>query len=143
QTWSNLTGYKGVSILGNGLSDLAVSPRDPDEIVAAAFTGVWRSVDGGLSWTGLNQALPNLSVRRIYATPSGMEGMRVSVKTPGMPEFEWAPGEKNAWKPSGNPDVQREVVLEQALSQALNTTITAVAAAGNYVYAGSADGQLW
>lgn len=143
QTWFNLTGFKGLSILGTGLYDLAVSPRDPDEIVAGASTGVWRSTDGGRSWTGLNQSLPNLAVRRIYSTPAGMQGIRVSLQTPGMPEFEWAPGEKNAWKPNGNPNVQRETGLELALSQRLNASITAVAATGNYVYAGSSDGQLW
>jgi len=33
-SWSNLTGYKGVSILGEWLSDVAPSPRDPDEVAA-------------------------------------------------------------------------------------------------------------
>ena len=51
-TWTNLTAYKGASILGGGLADLAVSPREPDEVVVAANTGVWRSMDGGLTWTG-------------------------------------------------------------------------------------------
>ena len=48
-SWSNLTGYKGVSILGEWLSDVAASPRDPDEVVVASLNGVWRSMDGGLS----------------------------------------------------------------------------------------------
>lgn len=142
-TWSNLTGFKGTSILGDGLSDLAVSPRDADDVVIAAATGVWRSTDGGLSWSGLNQGLPNLPVRHLYSIPDGMHGIRVSLRTPGLPEFEWAPGEKTAWKPAASADVQREAALQQALSQALNATITAVAAAGNFVYAGSADGQIW
>ena len=143
QTWFNLTGFKGMSILGDRLLDLAVSPRDPDEIVAGASTGVWRSVDGGLSWTGLNQSLPSLDVKRIYSTPVGTQGVRVSLKNEGMPEFEWAPGEKNAWKASGNPDIQRDTSVKQALSQVLNASVTAFAAVGNYVYAGSADGRLW
>jgi hypothetical protein len=50
-TWTNLTAYKGGSILGDGLADLAVSPRDPDEVAVASSTGVWRSMDGGLTWT--------------------------------------------------------------------------------------------
>ena len=97
QTWTNLTGYKGNSILGSSLLDLAVSPRDSDEIVAAAATGVWRSVDGGLSWSGLNQSLPNLPVRRLRATPTGTNGLRISLRGLGDAEFEWAPGEKSAW----------------------------------------------
>ncbi|MGI8743819.1 MAG: hypothetical protein ACR2NN_14845 [Bryobacteraceae bacterium] len=147
QTWSNLTGYKGASILGSGLSDLAISPRDSDELAAAASTGVWRSVDGGLSWTGLNQSLPNLPVRRLYSTPSGTQGVRLSLRSPGTPhdtsEIEWVPGEKHAWKPNGNPDAQRETAQKQSLSQALGANITAAGFAGNNIYAGSADGQLW
>ena len=143
QTWANLTGYKGTSILGSAVSDLAVSPRDPDEIVVAASTGVWRSIDGGLSWAGLNQFLPNLPVRRLYSTPAGMQGVRVSLRTPDRAEFEWVPGEKHAWKQNGNPDAQREAAQQQNLSQALGMTVTAVAYGGNNIYAGSADGRLW
>ncbi|MDQ2946153.1 MAG: hypothetical protein M3Y27_09475 [Acidobacteriota bacterium] len=143
QTWTNLTGYKGNSILGSSLLDLAVSPRDSDEIVAAAATGVWRSVDGGLSWSGLNQSLPNLPVRRLRATPAGTNGLRISLRVFGDAEFEWAPGEKTAWKPSRNNDAEREAALEQALSQSLKASITAVATAGANIYAGSTDGQLW
>src|ERR1700730_3448956 len=47
-SWSNLTSYKGVSILGEWLSDVASSPRDPDEVVVGSLNGVWRSMDGGL-----------------------------------------------------------------------------------------------
>src|SRR5450432_291252 len=50
--WTNLTAYKGVSILGDGLAAVAASPRDADEVAVASSTGVWRSVDGGISWTG-------------------------------------------------------------------------------------------
>ena len=65
RNWSNLTGYKQDSILGSGLADAAVSPRDPDDVIVCGSTGVWRSLDGGISWVGLNQGLPNLPVRRI------------------------------------------------------------------------------
>ena len=143
KTWSNLTGYKGTSILGSGLADLAVSPRDPDSIVVGGSTGVWHSVDGGLSWIGLNQTLPNLPVRRIYSTPVGTQGIRISLSTVGTPEVEWAPGEKSTWKPDGLPDVSRESALEEAISVALRVRVTAVGASGNSVYAGAATGQLW
>ncbi len=143
QSWTNLTGYKGSSILGSALTDLAVSPRDSDEIVAAAATGVWRSVDGGLSWTGLNQSLPNLPVHRLYATPSGANGLKISLRGPDNAEFEWAPGERTAWRPSRGTEAARQAALERTLSLTLKHSITAAAAAGNNMYAGSADGQLW
>src|SRR5262249_41166913 len=59
-SWSNLTSYKGVSILGDGFADVASSPRDSDDVVVASATGVWHSVDGGMSWSGVNDFLPNL-----------------------------------------------------------------------------------
>src|SRR5437016_6345475 len=98
--WVNLTAYKGVSILGASLSDLAVSPANEDEISVANAAGVWRSVDGGLSWSGLNASLPNLPVRRFYGLPSGMNGVRIGLALNGASELEWAPGEKIAWRVS-------------------------------------------
>ncbi len=94
-------------MLGTGLTDLAVSPRNPDELVAASATGVWRSVDAGLSWTGLNQFLPNLTINRIYELPSGWRGVRASVSSPEALEIEWAPGEKTAWQVSDRSDIAR------------------------------------
>src|SRR5579872_1324674 len=59
RNWSNLTGYHDESVIGSGQHDLAVSPLDPNELVVANERGVWRSLDGGLSWSGLNRFLPN------------------------------------------------------------------------------------
>ena len=64
----------------------------------ASAAGVWRSVDGGLSWTGLNDFLPNLPSGHFLGLPSGTRGVRLSVAN-GAGEIEWAPGEKTAWKP--------------------------------------------
>ena len=139
-TWSNLTSYKGVSILGESLVDAAASPRDPDEVVVAASTGVWRSMDGGLSWSGLNQFLPNLPASRIVALPGGTRGVRVAVG--GAAEIEWAPGEKTAWRPADSADAQVEAGTKAALSQKLNHTVTAIATAKDYIYAGDSEGRL-
>lgn len=61
--WVNLTGFNGVSIIGDGFSALAVSPSNPLDITAANRFGVWRSLDGGLSWQSMNTDLPNLDAR--------------------------------------------------------------------------------
>jgi uncharacterized protein (TIGR03437 family) len=63
--WVNLTGFNGVSIIGDGFSALAVSPANQLDIAAANRFGVWRSLDGGLSWQGLNEDLPNLNARSL------------------------------------------------------------------------------
>jgi uncharacterized protein (TIGR03437 family) len=142
RSWSNLTAYKGHSILGNGLAAVAVSPRDSDEVVVASSKGVWRSVDGGLSWTGLNDFLPNLPSGHFMGLPSGTRGVRLSLGSPDVPEIEWAPGEKTAWKAVDSPDALREQNLKTALSQVLKRSVTAIATAKDYVYVGDSEGRL-
>ncbi|MBS1874375.1 MAG: hypothetical protein JSU00_14255 [Acidobacteria bacterium] len=142
--WASLTNFKGVSILGDGLRDLAVSPRDADEIVVATVSGVWRSLDGGQSWTGMNQDLPNLPVWRILGTPANGRGLRLSVRVlESSGAFEWQPGEKLAWRPVQDADFDRDRQLRTAWTATLGATITAVASSGDYDYAGSSDGRLW
>ena len=142
-SWSNLTMYRGKSILG-ALRDLAASPRDADEIVVAGDSGVWRSLDGGLSWSGLNQFLPNLPVRRIMALPNGMNGLRTRLAVNSSSAVvEWAPGEKSAWKVVQDAAQSQEETLKLFLSSRLGVPITAVATLGSAVYAGSGEGQLW
>jgi uncharacterized protein (TIGR03437 family) len=154
-SWSNLTAYKGSSILGGGLSDVAVSPRDPEEVVVASENGVWRSVDAGVSWSGLNEFLPNLPAGHLESVPSGSQGVRlgisVSKTSGGNAEIEWSPGEKTAWKPlngsngsndSSYSDLQRDRDLKTALSSVLNRSITAVATVKSYIYAGDSEGWL-
>jgi uncharacterized protein (TIGR03437 family) len=140
-TWTNLTAYKGGSILGDGLADLAVSPRDPDEVAVASSTGVWRSMDGGLTWTGMNQFLPNLPSGHLQAVPNGARGVRLALAG-GVAEIEWAPGEKTAWRPVDSADLERENNTKAALSQLLKHSITAIATAKDYIYTGDSEGRL-
>ncbi len=142
--WASLTNFKGTSILGNGMVDLAVSPRDSDEVAVASQTGIWRSMDGGQSWSGLNEAFPNLPVRKILGTPQNSHGVRVAVDSSSIPTaFEWQPGEKVAWRPVEDAALERDQQLRRSLSQQFGARITAVAVGGDYMYAGSADGRLW
>ncbi len=140
--WSNLTAYRDASIIGEGLADLAVSPRSDEEVVVANRNGVWRSVDAGLSWSGLNQALPNLPVRRLVSLPGSGIGVRLLLDGGTLPEIQWTPGERHAWRPAPNTEMLREASLRVALSQTLGTVVRSVAMAGDYVYVGSEDGTL-
>lgn len=140
-SWENLTAYKGRCILGAALNSIAASPADPDEVTVASASGVWRSVDAGLSWTGLNDELPNLPTGRLFGLPDGTRGVRLSVGTSAA-EIEWAPGEKTAWKPVDSTEVQRDQNLKAALSQVLKQSVTAVATAEDYIYAGDSQGRL-
>ena len=140
-SWANLTAYQRESIIGNGMTDLAVSPRDPDEVVVSNEFGVWRSLDGGVSWAGLNDALPNLPARRFLGLPQGSRGVRVIAEDLGV--IEWAPGEKQAWRPVRDPQVTQEIAARRAFSELLGTEITALSMAGDMVYAGALDGRIW
>ncbi len=141
-SWANLTSYKGNSILGAPVTDLAISPREPNDIVVANALGLWHSADGGLSWTGLNNGLPNLPVSKIYGLPSGAGGLRISLAVGGA-ELEWAPGEKSAWRVAQSTDLVQEGIAKRAFSGYLNADITAIAIAGDTSYAGSSDGRIW
>lgn len=131
RTWTNLTGYRGQSVIGTGQNDVSVNPRDPQFIAVANAWGVWSSHDGGLSWLGLNENLPNLSVSEIESVGNGVKAVLF-----GLVKSRLAPG-GTSWEPlTGGPDYS-------AISKTLNTTITAVASVGDTSYAGSLDGRLW
>ena len=143
-SWTSLTNFKGGSLLGDGLLDLAISPRDLDEVTVAASTGVWRSVDGGQSWTGVNDGLPNLAVRRLLSTPQNGRGVRAAVQVGSeLQGFEWVPGEKAAWRSEQDAELSRDTQLRSALSVILQARISAFASSGDQLYAGSQDGRLW
>ncbi len=141
RTWSNLTRFRGESIIGEEMRDLAVSAADSNEVAVANRRGIWRSADGGLSWTGLNEGLPNLPVGKVLATPSGSNGTRVLLEDGGA--AEWAPGEKAAWRLVDDAAAAKQESARKAASARLSADITAVAFGQLYSYAGARDGRLW
>jgi len=140
RSWTNLTQNQGASIIGTGQHSLAVSPANPDQLVVANDFGVWRSLDGGLTWAGLNQSLPNLPVRRILSTPNGVHG--IQVESAGLGTLELPPG-GSLWLPVGSPFPAQQDALLARYSAVTGARITATAAAGSTVYAGSRDGRIW
>ena len=140
RSWSNLTAFQAESVIGGGQRSLAVAPNDPDQVVVANDFGVWRSLDGGYSWTGLNQGLPNLPAERILSVPSGTRGARILAGVLGVLEL---PAGAPAWQPATDTSLARELQLRRDYSAALAATITAVASAGDTVYTGASDGRLW
>jgi uncharacterized protein (TIGR03437 family) len=138
--WENMTAYHGSSITGVMVHDLAISPLNVDEVIVAGEAGVFRSVDGGRSWSGLNDGLPNLPVRRLWDLPAGDQGLRIEVLNDTA--VAWPPGDKSAWLPADNGDIALETQLRQTLSAASATTVTAMAIAGNFVYAGTQNGVV-
>ena len=129
RSWLNLTGFNNRSILGGGFAALAVSPANPQEITAANQFGVWRSLDGGLSWRGLNDDLPNLPVRRLTGRRSAslLDGTAI--------EFD-----SGSWAPAATPDP--EIALRQQFGSRWAIGLTAAARSGAVTYAGTSDGRL-
>jgi uncharacterized protein (TIGR03437 family) len=140
-SWANLTAFQQLSIIGGGMRDLAVSPVDSEDLVVANAMGVWRSLDGGVTWAGLNDSLPNLPARRLVSLPQGSRGLRLLAD--GLGFIEWAPGEKRAWRTAADGSVANDLSARRALSGTLNAQISALTAAGDFLYAGSSDGRLW
>jgi uncharacterized protein (TIGR03437 family) len=144
QNWNNLTGYRGESILGDGLTDVAVSPRDEDQVVVASQSGVWRSMDGGATWAGLPDGLENLPARRIVTVPSGLVPARITAffDDSTVRDLEWAPGERQAWRDTGSA-LPEEIRLRQQWGIRLGMVVTAVAQSERFVYAGTQDGRIF
>jgi uncharacterized protein (TIGR03437 family) len=138
--WDNLTSFRGTSILGDALHDLAVSPATDDQIVVAGSDGVFRSMDGGKTWSGLNQTLPNLPASRLLNLPSGDQGVQLAL-TDGT-AITWDPGEKRAWRVVDNPQLANELQARKILTARFGVPVTAISSSGTYVYLGMADGHV-
>ncbi|MDX1979050.1 MAG: hypothetical protein SFV51_02190 [Bryobacteraceae bacterium] len=144
QVWSNLTAHRNESILGGELNDMDVSPSDPDDIVVANAKGVWRSLDGGLTWSGLNDSLPALTARKLLTLPNGNQPVKLLAGGADPYEIEWAPGERVAWRTQGRQEyLQADRRLRGQLSARLGATVTAAVVTAEWTYAGGADGRLW
>ncbi|MDQ6704687.1 MAG: hypothetical protein M3Z85_01850, partial [Acidobacteriota bacterium] len=144
RSWVNLTGYKDRSVIGPGQRDLAISPRDAQQIVVANDFGVWRSLDGGLSWAGMNRQLPNLPVRSIVAAPRSGSGLRILIDGVGTAELP-AGGSmaRETWVATQDAATESEAAAKRKVALAVAAEITTVAFSGDSGYAGAADGRIW
>jgi len=147
-SWDNLTAFRNSSILGDDVRDLAVSPSNPDEIVVTGGSGVFRSLDGGKTWSGLNQSLPNLPAMRLLTLPEGDRGVRLALAqlSDGRPVWnavEWEPGQKLAWHDAlDTADIAAEFQQRQTYSTQRGIGVNAIARAGDTIYLGARDGQI-
>jgi uncharacterized protein (TIGR03437 family) len=138
--WENVTLYRGTSLIGGAVADLAIAPGNSDEIVTAGAAGVFRSVDGGRSWSGLNEDLPNLPATRLLDLPVGDQGARIALNNDLT--AEWPPGNKQAWIPAHDAGLATETRLRAALSSLRGANVTALAIAGDFIYSGMQDGTI-
>jgi uncharacterized protein (TIGR03437 family) len=137
--WENLTAYRSQSVIGGRQHSIATSPADQDQIVVANDFGVWRSFDGGLSWSGLNQGLPSLSVSRILSTPTGTGGTRIAAA--GLGSLELQPG-ATLWQPAPDVATEPDLALRLRYRTVVGADLSAAAQVGRIVYAGTVDGRI-
>jgi uncharacterized protein (TIGR03437 family) len=129
RSWLNLTGFNGRSVIGGGFSALAISSVNPQDISAANEFGVWRSLDGGLSWQSLNEELPNLLVRKLIDRRTGLlaDGSLINASA-------------GSWIKVAGTDA--ELALRARFGADAKTDVTAATQVGPMAYAGTADGKL-
>src|SRR5260370_1119763 len=139
RSWANLTAFKTDSVIGLGQRSVAVSPVNQDQIVVANEFGVWRSMDGGLSWVGLNELLPNLRIKRILATPEGWGGRGGEIG--GMGGVELAAG-GTVWQVADDRTPASDAARLKAYSERAGVVVTAYGRSDKTVYAGTADGRI-
>ncbi|MGC2117629.1 MAG: hypothetical protein WA644_00940, partial [Candidatus Acidiferrales bacterium] len=61
----------GPAIMGGRIDDIAVAETDPKTIyLGAAAGGLWKSTDGGMTWTPLFDDEPNPSIGAVAVAPS-------------------------------------------------------------------------
>lgn len=61
----------GPAIMGGRIDDIAVDPTDPETIyLGAAAGGVWKSTDGGMTWSSTWNSEPNPSIGALAVAPS-------------------------------------------------------------------------
>jgi uncharacterized protein (TIGR03437 family) len=138
--WENLTAYRSRSVIGGRQHSIATSPADQEQIVVANDFGVWRSFDGGLSWSGLNQGLPNLSVLRILSTPTGTGGTRIAAA--GLGALELQPG-ATLWQPLPDVATEPDFALRLRYRTVVGADLSAASQVGRIVYAGTLDGRIF
>ena len=141
-SWQTLTSYRSTSVIGPGIHGVAVSPSDPNQLAVANEDGVWRSMDGGLTWSSLNLHLPNLSIKGIVGTPSGGHAARI-LSGDGV-VLQLPPGSQ-LWQMYPAIQPAAEAVRNRAIRRSCARNITAFveSADGQQIYAGSDDGRIW
>jgi uncharacterized protein (TIGR03437 family) len=100
--WTRLTSPRTGPSIG-AVRDIAVLPASPDVVAVAAESGVWQSLDGGSTWAGLNEELPNLPVRALVAAPAAGRGVMVMSEAGAL---EWQPGARTGWSRLSAPPVE-------------------------------------
>ena len=114
---------------------------NPDEVVVAGRNGLWRSIDGGDSWSGLNDNLPALPVRRLLPVPGTGTEVRIQMAYGG--EAVWSIGNPRDWRIADSSGLAAENGLKRSVAGLFpESEVTAAATAADLIYAGRPNGRI-
>ena len=141
ESWISLTAGES-PLIGVGQLSIAFDPFEADRIYVANAFGLWRSSDGGITWYGLNERLPNFPNVRFEPGPRGapprLASPQIGVAELAIGFGRWRrapidatttsaippdfPGEAaGAWVDPANPDIALVVTAESTGSRIFRT----------------------
>jgi photosystem II stability/assembly factor-like uncharacterized protein len=121
---------------GGGINALATNPTAPQTIFAATSGGVFKSTDGGGSWSTANTGLPDTGLSAVTIDQAAPQTVYVGTDTSGV--FKSTDGGSN-WSPAnaGLPGSPVSVLAIDPVSTTLYAGI------GNVIYRSTDGGSSW
>ena len=121
---------------GTGINALATNPTAPQTIFAATSGGVFKSVDGGGSWSAANTGLPETNVTTLAIDQAAPQTVYVGTDTSGV--FKSMDG-GSSWSPAnaGLPGFPISVLVIDPMSKTLYAGI------GDEIYRSTNGGSSW
>ena len=136
-TWTNLLGAEPA--IGTGQRGVALNPAVSSGLAVANDFGIWQSQDGGKTWAGLNDNLPNLPISRIVSTSRG--AFKIALDDGRLLQLDRS---RDSWRMASAENLRTaEGAEHQRIGRALSAEITASIHVGDFAYAGSSDGRVW
>lgn len=145
-TWSSL----GPGNVGGRTRSLVINPQNPNIMYAGAVTGgVWRTMDGGTTWTELTDLLPVLNIGALVMDPNNPNILYAGTgewykSFPGQGIFKTTDG-GNTWNllPATGPGISENFEYVNRLVMSPTTPNQIYAATWGGVYTSSDGGNTW
>lgn len=139
RSFSGLTSYRGIALIGESLRDLALNPDDPEDLLVASELGLWRSRDGGLSWFPVStEGVDNFPLSKLVAFPAARRGLLARDTAGAL--LEWVPGAVGGWKRATGKDATSWDA--PAVVSALGDHVKTWDRRESQIYVGLSDGRL-
>jgi uncharacterized protein (TIGR03437 family) len=97
-------------------------------------------MDGGATWIGANEGLPNLPLVRLLRTPDRNGDLRAALSS--GEEVVWPAGERTAWRVTESETLRSEQAEAASASRMSGAQVTATARGNTHWYGGTAEGRL-